>query len=485
MLHNFQKKRAPLLGFALAAAIFAAFIITSSIINYKRTRERIEQSLVRETLKVIEAFEASVRAGLTGQRLWSKEKLHALIMDTCKRADLNSFCFIDPRLKVFFVSQTCRTNFYDPTLTNIYNILSKQPYFCEYLTFSCSSNTTKSLCITKPLLLDNAQRIGKRTFRFYQVFLDRKNQHKTLKEFRSFRNNVRALPLARICVPLDDINELTRQLVFRIIITGLIFFFAGSLIIYVFTIIQHHSALTSALKRVRNENKQLIEGIRRADRLSLIGRMASTMAHDIRNPLSSIRGYTQLFQKEFEKINQTEMHKHTDIVISEVDHLNDIVKRTLQFSKPLKPSFNTMDIKPILERAIELIRRDVSLKKIKLNVTISENLPKVNIDEHLISQTFLNILLNAIDAMPAGGALDVLASANESGDLQIKISDTGVGIPKDKIDDIFQPYYSTKPTGTGIGLAVVDNIIAIHGGTISVKSSINKGTTFTIILPVN
>jgi len=92
-------------------------------------------------------------------------------------------------------------------------------------------------------------------------------------------------------------------------------------------------------------------------------------------------------------------------------------------------------------------------------------------------------LLNALDSMPKGGTLKVSLSKTSGGDIEIKVSDTGVGIPEDKIDDIFQPYYSTKPTGTGIGLAVVDNIIATHGGTITVKSKIGEGTTFIITLP--
>ncbi len=481
MLNRYYKKRVSLMGFAFGAAVLAFVIIAYSISDYKRTRARFEQSLVREGLKVIEAFESSVRVGLTGRRLWDKEKLQALIMDTCKRADLNSFCFIDPSLNVFFVTKNSKTNFYKPSLTNIYNTLSNQKYSWEY---AISSNGIKSIRVTKPLLLDNAERIGKRTFRFYQVLLNRKNQSKTLRELRPLRNNVRALPLARVGLPLDDIRILTHQAVIRLVITGVVFFFFGSILFYVITIIQHHDALSSALKRVRAENKLLIEGIRRADRLSLIGRMAATMSHDIRNPLGSISGFTQLFKKEFAKDNNIEMCKHADIVISEVDHLTSIVKRTLQFSKPLKPSFRVFDIRPLLLRVLELIKRDIKLKNVDLTFNIPDSLPKIKIDEHLISQTLLNILINALDAMPNGGTLEISISKKDEDNIEIKVADTGVGIPDDKIDDIFQPYYSTKPTGTGIGLAVVDNIIATHNGTITVESELGTGTSFIITLPV-
>ena len=480
MFNHYYKKRVSFLSFAFATAVLAVVIITYSIFDYKRMRTRFEQSLVREGLIVIAAFESSVRVGLTGRRLWDREKLHAMIMDTCKRADLDSFCFIDPSLNVFFVTKNFKTNFYNPSLTNVYNNLSNQKYTWEYV---ISSNGVKSIRVTKPLLLDNAERIGKRTFRFYQVLLNRKNQSKTLRELRPLRNNVRALPLARVGLPLDDIDTLTHQAVIRLIITGIVFFFFGSILFYVITIIQHHGALASALKRVRAENKQLIEGIRRADRLSLIGRMATTMSHDIRNPLGSISGFTQLFKKEFAKNNNTEMCKHADIVISEVDHLTSIVKRTLQFSKPLKPSFRVFDIKPLILRVLELIKRDIKLKNVDLIFNKPDSLPKIKMDEHLISQTLLNILINALDAMPNGGTLEISVSKTAEGNVEIKVADTGVGIPKDKIDDIFQPYYSTKPTGTGIGLAVVDNIIATHNGTITVKSELGTGTTFIIILP--
>ncbi|MCK5852484.1 hypothetical protein KAH27_05585 [bacterium] len=472
----------PLWGFAFLTTVLALVIIIYSILDYQRTRERFEQSLIRESLKVIESFESSVRVGLTGRRLWDKEKLHALIMDNCKRSDLESFCFIDPSLNVFYVSKNFTTNYCIPSLTNVYNILLKQPYYNENITMS---NGVKLFCITKPLLLDDAERIGKRTFRFYQVFLNRKNQHKTLREFRPFRNNVRSLPLARICIPLDDINALTRQSFFRVVISGIVVFLFGSLLFYVIGIIQHQRALSFTLKRVRAENRQLVESLQRADRLSLIGRMATTMAHDIRNPLGSIRGYAQLFEQEFEKTDNAIMCKHADVVISAVDHLNSIITKTLQFSKPLKPNFRSIDIRPLLLRTLELIKRDIKLKNVDLISDIPDLPMKVKIDEHLISQTFLNLLLNALDSMPDGGTLKLTVSITSKDAVAIKFADTGNGIPENKIEDIFKPYYSTKATGTGIGLAVVDNIIATHGGTITVKSELGKGAVFVITLPAS
>ena len=112
MLNLRYKKRIPFFGFVFAAAVLAIVIIAYSISDYRKMRSRLEQSLVREGLKVIEAFESSVRAGLTGRRLWDTEKLHAYIMDTCKRSDLDFFCFVDPSLRCFYVSSTTKTNYY-------------------------------------------------------------------------------------------------------------------------------------------------------------------------------------------------------------------------------------------------------------------------------------------------------------------------------------------------------------------------------------
>ncbi len=481
MLHVPYRKNVSLLGFALAVAVLAVVIVAYSVFDYRRMRSRMEQSLVREGLKVIEAFEASVRAGLTGRRVWDAEKLRALVKDTCKRADLEYFSFVDPSLRVFCVTRDSEGHYRDPALTNLYALLAHQRYDWRYVTNGAGK---KAMCVIKPLLLDNAERIGRRTFRFYQVLLDRRNQKKLMRELRPCRKNTHALPLAMVGLPLDDIRALTGRTIFQSITIGITFFLLGTALIYVAVVVQQHGLIGQALAEARADNERLLKSLRRSDRLAILGRMAAMMAHELRNPLSSVRGFTQLFRKKLETANDTQMCNYADLVINEVDRLNAVITGMLDFSRPVEPQFQRRAFKPFVERAFRLIKRDADARNVALVSLIPDSLPEVPVDENLVNQVLLNLFINALDAMPGGGELAVEASATKNGVVHIQVRDTGKGIPREHLKQIFEPFYSTKPTGTGLGLAAVDNIVAEHSGNIWVESELGKGCVFHIEIPI-
>ncbi len=243
--------------------------------------------------------------------------------------------------------------------------------------------------------------------------------------------------------------------------------------------------------------KKLEQHVKRADRLSSIGTLAAGMAHEIKNPLVSIKTFSQLLPKRFD--DEEFRTGFSDIVPSEVDRIDSIVTRLLDFARPKKADFASHNIRAIIEAVFALVENQTRAQNI--NVETSFPGPAVIIygDEQQLHQVFLNLVLNAVDAMEntIEKKLSVsveygrthLRPKGQSPLLEVEcatvsFSDTGSGMSEEAIDRIFTPFYTTKDTGTGLGLSVVHGIITEHGGQIDVTSAPNHGTTFVITLPL-
>jgi len=225
--------------------------------------------------------------------------------------------------------------------------------------------------------------------------------------------------------------------------------------------------------------------LRRAESLAALTTLAAGVAHEIKNPLASIRIQLGIIRRILEKTapkNNTDFH-NISLVEQEIDRLNSIV---VDFLFAVRP----MDITLILDRAeevvaevVELMRYEAENQHISIVTKIEPDLPDVMIDRKNLKQALLNIIKNAIAAMPEGGVLTI--SVEEKNDeLQIAVSDTGIGIPEELMAKIFEPYFTTKESGSGLGLTITFKIIKEHNGEITVESTPGKGTTFTIHLPL-
>jgi two-component system sensor histidine kinase HydH len=218
--------------------------------------------------------------------------------------------------------------------------------------------------------------------------------------------------------------------------------------------------------------------VARSQRLASVGRLAAGVAHEIRNPLSSIKGFATYFKERYP--DRPEDQQTADIMIQEVDRLNRVVGQLLEFAKPVpvKP-------KPVsLHDSIKLIRDRAAEKNISIQTQNNTRMDEVRIDPDRINQVLLNLYLNAIDSMESGGELKVEISYDgQHRNVVIQVSDTGRGISRENLSKIFEPYFTTKSTGTGLGLAIAHNIIEAMGGKITVVSDNEVGTTFSVALP--
>lgn len=220
----------------------------------------------------------------------------------------------------------------------------------------------------------------------------------------------------------------------------------------------------------------------RNDRLKELGEMAAMVAHEIRNPLGGIKGFASLLQRDLK--NQPELEQMASYIVEGTDNLNRLVTNVLNYSRPITPNIESADLVSLIKDLKQLILADHTIDpSIEIVIETSLSALFAPIDSQFIQSAFLNLMVNAIQAMPHGGLLKVIIEAEE-GMAIVKISDTGIGIPEDNIEKIFSPFFTTKPQGNGFGLSEVHKVIQAHGGTIDVQSALGKGTEFKIKLPL-
>jgi signal transduction histidine kinase len=242
------------------------------------------------------------------------------------------------------------------------------------------------------------------------------------------------------------------------------------------------------------ESTQVLERIKERDRLAAVGEMAAGLAHEIRNPLGAIKGAAQLLVgpdgKPLEPSETTS--EFLAIIVEEVNRLNKVVTQFLDYARPAKSDLadhTELDVNKVVGKTIQLLESDASAEGIEISVHYDELLPGVAGDPEQLRQVFLNLGLNALQAMPEGGRLEIITTRRRRSALgygsfaEVRFRDTGVGIPRDKIRNLFIPFYTTKQRGTGLGLAISQRIVTRHGGAIEVRSNPGKGSTFSVFLP--
>ena len=220
---------------------------------------------------------------------------------------------------------------------------------------------------------------------------------------------------------------------------------------------------------------------RRMGELAAVGQLAASIAHELRNPLSSIKGAAQFLQKEYE--DHSAIVEFLGIIIDEVNGLNKLTTEFLDFARPMQLELKRTSVNAVIDKTLQLMSVHITDSNVVVREKLDPSVPKIDADEKQLEQVLRNIIINSLQAMPEGGAISVETGPLSSGGAHVTVGDTGIGIPTDKIDRIFQPFVTTKTKGTGLGLSVVQKIVENHGGRIEVESEVGKGTTFKISLP--
>jgi len=238
--------------------------------------------------------------------------------------------------------------------------------------------------------------------------------------------------------------------------------------------------LDEAYKALRKSQEELV--IR--EKLSVAGGLAAGVAHEIRNSLNIIGMSVQHMQNKF--LPGDEMREFTEAIMNKVEKLDKVATDLIHFARPHKPNLKKGDIHKILDGVLSLVKFKCVVQNIKMVKEYKPELPLIMIDKELIDQVFLNLIDNALWAMPKGGKLIIATRvSNKTNFIDIKISDTGCGISKSDRSCIFDPFFTRKDSGTGLGLSIVHRIIEEHKGFINVESEVEKGTSFLIRLPAS
>lgn len=220
---------------------------------------------------------------------------------------------------------------------------------------------------------------------------------------------------------------------------------------------------------------------RRMGELAAVGQLAASIAHELRNPLSSIKGAAQFLQKEYEELPS--VVEFLGIIVEEVNGLNRLTTEFLDFARPMQLEMKPTSVNRVVEKTLQLMSVHITDSNVVVHERLSPTVPEIQADEAQLEQVLKNIIINALQAMPDGGVLTVETGAAVGGGAYMSVSDTGIGIAPDKTDRIFQPFVTTKTKGTGLGLSVVHKIVENHGGRIEVVSEVGKGATFRVSLP--
>ncbi len=230
---------------------------------------------------------------------------------------------------------------------------------------------------------------------------------------------------------------------------------------------------------LRSTQKQLVQN----EKLAALGEMAATVAHEIRNPLTSVRGFAQRIARKYADTGDGRLVEYTGIIIEEVDRLNKFIKDVLDFARRVKPEFTKINVNHMLSEIITLMRDELTAQSIVVVSDLDMKVSLITADEILLKQAFLNILQNSRQAMGKGGVL-MIRTQNFEREVRIRIADDGHGIPRELLQKVWTPFYTTKVQGTGLGLSLVLRIIDDHHGKLFIRSRPNHGTVIDIRFPI-
>jgi len=241
-------------------------------------------------------------------------------------------------------------------------------------------------------------------------------------------------------------------------------------------------AVADQLAEANRNLQQAEEAVRRSDRLAALGQLAAGLAHELRNPLGTIRASAEMLNRSIASENEV-AREMAGFISSEVDRTNSLVTRFLDFVRPLELRPAPADLAQVLDRAVAMVEREAAARGVTVYKNYSPDIPPFPLDAELMERVFYNLLANAGQATAPGGAVTVKTRPAD-GNAEISVIDRGEGIEPKLIDTIFNPFFTTKPDGVGLGLAICSKIVDQHGGKIAVESEPGKGSVFRVYLPM-
>ena len=246
------------------------------------------------------------------------------------------------------------------------------------------------------------------------------------------------------------------------------------------------SELIAAFNKMAGEIESRQEEVVQSRKIAAIGTFTSGVAHELNNPINNIYLTAETLLEEYTDLSDAEANELMLDILNQADRAADIVKNLLDFSRSERPSFTDLSIAAVIDSTVKLVKNQIMVAGIGLERNLPEVVPDIRGNLRNLQHVFLNLLLNAIQAMPGGGSIEIAVSQDSSDFIRVDVKDTGTGIKPENLEHIFDPFFTTKGVGrgTGLGLSVTYSIVKAHGGYIEVGSEVNVGTTFSVFLPI-
>jgi two-component system sensor histidine kinase HydH len=318
----------------------------------------------------------------------------------------------------------------------------------------------------------------------WSIFWPHRYSHQYLKAYIPFRLEDKALPQSGPVVGVIEITQnisedLAEIANFRLIILATLIVIMGLLFLVLRQIVKKAGTI---LERRQEEQRSLEAQLHQSERLAALGEMTAGVAHEVRNPLGIISSTAELLRARLARYEP--QNRLAQIIVEESNRLNEKVTEFLDFARPRIPNLRPCDLEATLNRSLELLQPEIDRLGIQISREYLLNGRPLRVDPDLLHQAFLNIFLNAIQAMPAGGHLTVsIMSGPQNQGGEIWVQDDGEGIEPETLKKILNPFFTTKEKGSGLGLPIVKSIIEAHQGSLKINSTVGKGTTIIITLP--
>jgi signal transduction histidine kinase len=300
----------------------------------------------------------------------------------------------------------------------------------------------------------------------------------TLLSCGSYISFVLFVDFTHLIIEPDQIRVLIMRLIYLAI--------AGNLVNVLAAALRVQSAnYRRAAEELAEANRHLSEAeaaVRRSERLAALGQLSAGLAHELRNPLGTMKASAEMLMRNVGKENET-AREVAGFISTEVDRTNSLVTRFLEFARPMRLRLETVNVAEILDHSVALLERDAPQYRVTVYKNYSPDLAPFPLDGELMERVFYNLLLNAAQASAGGGAITVKTRPCD-GMAEVAVIDRGQGIQPKDLEQIFNPFFTTKPEGSGLGLAIVSKIVDEHGGRIAVESETGKGSVFRVYLPL-
>lgn len=281
---------------------------------------------------------------------------------------------------------------------------------------------------------------------------------------------------------IEIVKDLSKEYENIIRLQGSIIAVSGAVMMVLFVVLRTIVSRAGRIMEGRAlERLRLEEKLNQAERLAHLGTMVATVSHEIKSPLGIVRSTAEILEKRIKKVAPGSEHL-ARIIIDETSRLNDIVMEFLDFARPQEPKLRSGNVNELLEKVLGFLSHKLREQNIELVKDLAVDLPQVSFDQDQLYRALLNILINAMQAMPEGGRLQVRSLVGNKGKVVIAITDNGIGMAEEKTEKIFKPFFTDKHKGTGLGLSITKNIIDGHNGEIHIESALHEGTTFFISL---